>query len=353
MPAARCAPRLPLLALAWLALAVLLAACEQPADPPAEPTPASDWYSLYFTQPQRQANRGGPDAALAEAIDQARLSVEVAVFDLNLWSIRDALLAAHRRGVDVRLVTESDNLDEPEVQELIEAGIPVLGDRREGLMHHKFTVIDGLEVWTGSLNYTLGAAYDNDNNLIRIRSTRLAENYRVEFAEMFERDDFGPGSRRDTPNPELTVEGVRIVSLFSPDDGAADRIIEALSAAQESIFFMAYSFTSDPIAEALIERLGAGVQVQGVMETDQARSNTGGEYQRLQDAGVEVYLDGNPDHMHHKVFIIDGQVVITGSYNFSASAETRNDENLLIVYDPQIAAAYLAEYRRVLAQARR
>ena len=103
--------------------------------------------------------------------------MDVAIYDLNLWSIRDALIAAHRRGVDVRMVTESDNMDEQEVQELKEAGIEVLGDRHESLMHDKFVVIDRLEVWTGSMNFTTGGAYLDNNNLIRLRSSKLAEDY--------------------------------------------------------------------------------------------------------------------------------------------------------------------------------
>jgi len=117
---------------------------------------------VYFTAPQGPAAntlRGGPDAALAEAIDQAVLSVDVAAYSLDLWSIRDALLRAHRRGVSVRLVVESDNLDSDELIQIAEAGVPVLGDRREGLMHNKFVVIDRYEVWTGSMNFTVNGAY--------------------------------------------------------------------------------------------------------------------------------------------------------------------------------------------------
>jgi phosphatidylserine/phosphatidylglycerophosphate/cardiolipin synthase-like enzyme len=187
--------------------------------PPAGNTPLEEWpdsngwYTVYFTDPggpHAQSLLGGPDAELAEAIDQARLSVDAATYDLNLWSIRDALIEAHRRGVNVRLVTESDNMDSPEVQELQEAGIPVLGDRREGLMHNKFVVIDRLEVWTGSMNLTINGAYRNDNNLIRIQSSRLAKDYMAEFEEMFLDDQFGSGSPADTPFPSFSVDG----SLF-------------------------------------------------------------------------------------------------------------------------------------------
>ena len=119
----------------------------------------SDWYRVYFTEPDSPASstlRGGPDAHLAEAIHQARLSVDIAMHSLDLWSLRDALLAAHRRGIAVRVVIESEGLDSAEVQELQENGIQVVDDRHEGLMHNKFAVIDRLEVWSGSMNIMTG-----------------------------------------------------------------------------------------------------------------------------------------------------------------------------------------------------
>jgi phosphatidylserine/phosphatidylglycerophosphate/cardiolipin synthase-like enzyme len=121
------------------------------------PTAApADWYTVYFTDPANPAVEyysGGPDEALAQAIDRARLCVDVAVYDLDLFSISSALINAHRRGVIVRVVTESDNMDslETKIPALKEAGIAVIGDRREGLMHQKFTVIDHMEVWSGSI----------------------------------------------------------------------------------------------------------------------------------------------------------------------------------------------------------
>ena len=106
--------------------------------------------------------------------------MDAAIYHLNLWSIRDALIAAHEAGVNVRVVLESDNMDEVEVQELVDAGIEVLGDRRESLMHHKFVVIDSAQVWTGSMNFTINGAYFNDNHLVQIQSSGLAENFRCD-----------------------------------------------------------------------------------------------------------------------------------------------------------------------------
>ena len=144
--------------------------------------------------------------------------MDIAALQFDLWSLRDALIDAHRRGVVVRMVTDSDYLDEPETQELIQSGIPVLSDRWEGLMHNKFVVIDRQEVWTGSMNFTVNGAYRNNNHLMRIQSTRLAENYTTEFEEMFTQDLFGPGSPNHTPYPSLTINNIQIETYFSPDD---------------------------------------------------------------------------------------------------------------------------------------
>lgn len=345
---------------AALLLVLLLSGCLDEPPLPAGPTQTGistdpGWYSLYFTDPQAptaRAYRGGPDSHLAEAIESARASVDMAAYDLDLWSLRDALIDAHRRGVAVRLVVESDQLDRPEFQDLITAGIPLLGDRREGLMHHKFVIIDRSEVWTGSMNFTLNGAYRNDNNLLRLRSSRLAADFLVEFEEMFTADRFGDRSLADTPYPSVTIEGVQVEVYFSPDDGVAARLVELVDAAESSIYFMAFSFTSDELAEALLARSAAGVVVSGVFEADQVESNTGGEYANLLQAGLDVRLDGNPKNMHHKVIILDERTVVTGSYNFSRSAETRNDENVLIIHDSAIASQYLAEFERVYGMSR-
>jgi phosphatidylserine/phosphatidylglycerophosphate/cardiolipin synthase-like enzyme len=348
--------------LAFLFGAFSLTGCELPGDQPsltAAPTQneAALWrIEVYFTNPDDPnagSFRGGPDAKLAEAIDQAQVSVDMAILEFNLWSLRDALLRAQQRGVEVRLVTDSDSLEDDEIQDLKEAGIPVVGDRREGLMHNKFVVIDGQEVWTGSVNYTTTDGYFNNNHLVRLFSRRLAENYSVEFNEMFEDDLFGPDIRAATPNPYFQVNGIQVENYFSPDDGTAKRLAELLSNAQESIHFLAFSFTSDPLANVILERAEAGVTVSGVFETSQATSNIGGDYQRMLEAGLDVHLDGNPRNMHHKLFILDEQIVVIGSYNFSSSAETRNDENTIILHDAQIAALFAPEFEKVYNQAQR
>lgn len=312
------------------------------------------WFELYFTNPASPLSSqgtGGVDGPLVEAIDAARLSIDVAAYSLSLNSVRNALLRAHDRGVTVRIVMESSNMDRSDPQMLIEAGIPVIGDNRDGLMHDKFIILDKSEVWLGSMNFTDGGAYDDNNNLFRIKSTKMAENYIKEFEEMFLEDKFGEEIFPETPNPTITMDGTRIDTYFSPDDGVLAALVPLLESARESIYFLAYSFTSNQLGEIVRQKAAADLTIGGVMDDEQVRSNEGTEFDPFRQADLDVRIDGIDGLMHHKVFIVDEQIVAFGSYNFSASAEQRNDENLIIVYDPVIAEQFMFEYMRIHEQA--
>jgi phosphatidylserine/phosphatidylglycerophosphate/cardiolipin synthase-like enzyme len=312
------------------------------------------WFELYFTDPVNPTAKqitGGPDGPLIAAIDSAHLSVDAAIYSLSLHGVRDSLIHAFRRGVKVRVVMESDNMDSAAPQSLVEAGLPMLGDRVQGLMHDKFLVIDRSDVWTGSMNFTNEGAYEDNNNLMHIHSEKAAEDYETEFNEMFVDDKFGPKAGAVTPNPRVTLDGTPMDIYFSPDDHVQTALVDLLDNAQKSIYFLAYSFTADPLGEAIRQRAAAGVKVSGVMEAEQVASNVGSEYDAFRAAGLDVHLDGNRGQMHHKVMIIDDQIVVMGSYNFTASAEKTNDENLIVIYNPEIAAQYQKEFQRVYALA--
>lgn len=315
----------------------------------------NNWYEMYFTDPANPAGRqysGGIDGPLVAAIDAARLSVHAAMYSFTLNSVRYALIRAHRRGIDVRVVMESDNLDGNDPQALMQAGITVLGDRQEGLMHDKFMVIDRAEVWTGSMNFTDSGVYEDNNTLLRIRSEKLADAYETEFADMFVDDLFGPARLTPTSDRQIIVGPTILDVYFSPEDHVEDALVPLLNAAKTSIYFLAYSFTSDPLGEAVRERAAAGVKVAGVMDADQFHSNLGTEYDAFRAEGLAVRLDRNPGQMHEKLIIIDGQIVVVGSYNFTRSADTTNDENLLVIQDPQIAAQATVEFTRVYSAAK-
>jgi phosphatidylserine/phosphatidylglycerophosphate/cardiolipin synthase-like enzyme len=212
-------------------------------------------------------------------------------------------------------------------------------------------VIDQSEVWMGSMNYTDSGTYKDNNNMFRIRSTKIAQDYTTEFNEMFVDDKFGPDVVAATPNPRVTVDGTQVEIYFSPDDHVQNAILPLIQNAQSSIYVLAYAFTSDPLGDAIRQRAAAGVKVSGVMEADQVASSPSSEYDAFRKAGLDIHLDGNSGQMHHKVMVIDGEIVVVGSYNFTASAEKTNDENLLVIYDPQIAEQFIQEYQRVYALA--
>jgi phosphatidylserine/phosphatidylglycerophosphate/cardiolipin synthase-like enzyme len=336
-----------------LALAAAASACEfaagtaPPALTPPAASPSAGWYHLYFTIPTPDRLEGGIPEVLAAALDAAQNTIDVAIYELDLPVITDALIRAKARGVRVRLVTDTDSLETPFIQDLRKAKIPVVDDRREALMHNKFVVIDQSAVWTGSMNFTENDAYRNNNNYLAVSSPQLAENYTREFDEMFVRYEFGLASAADTPHPLVTVNGTRIENYFAPEDGAAAHILAVLKSAKTSIYFMAFSFTRADFADALIERARAGVTVQGVIEKRQIQAGGDGAWKALTQAGLDVRQDGNRYNLHSKVFLIDQAIVVTGSYNFTQSAETKNDENVLIIHDADMARAYWAEWQKV------
>jgi phosphatidylserine/phosphatidylglycerophosphate/cardiolipin synthase-like enzyme len=315
------------------------------ATPVSDSTPDAD-IDVIFTERSPAAEQ-----AIINAIESAQSSIDLAIYNISNENIGDALLAAARRGVNVRMVMENKNLDGVVAQGLAAGGIPIQEDDRDALMHNKFIIIDNLDVWTGSANFTYNGLSSDDNNLVHIRSSRLAENYSTEFEEMFTDGRFGSNSPANTPNPQLSVDGVLLESYFSPDDGVLDHLVDMVEDAETSISIMVFSFTSDELAAAVLDKARQGVSVQIVMDEEQAKSNQGGEYETLRDAGLDVRLDGNSGQMHHKVIIIDGDTVSFGSYNFSNSAERRNDENVIIAHDPQLAGAFMTEFDRIYAEA--
>lgn len=362
---------LPLVVVVLLILAVAVFVLPRLVSPPASaprapaadtPVAAGGDWEVAFTTPVYPADptrySGGLDARLVALMDRTTRTLDVAVYDFDLASVADAMARAAGRGVRVRMVTDTDTLEntrDERVQAAFTrvraAGIPIVPDGRRSIMHDKFTVADGEWVQTGSWNYTEGDTYRLNNNLAILRSEPLAARYTAEFETMFTQRKFGAAKPPGVPRPVLEIGTLRVESLFAPRDGVARRIVEQVAQAQRKVHFLAFSFTHDGIGQAMIARRQAGVEVQGVFETT-GSSTSFSEYGRMAQAGLDVYQDGNPYVMHHKVILLDDRVTIFGSFNFSDNADKDNDENVLIVEDPAFAAAFEQEFQRVLALAR-
>jgi phosphatidylserine/phosphatidylglycerophosphate/cardiolipin synthase-like enzyme len=143
------------------------------------------------------------------------------------------------------------------------------------------------------------------------------------------------------------AEPVSVLDVcFSRTMNCAQVIVSLIDSANRSVFVAVYSFTRDDIADALIRAHERGLDVRVVVESERA-DEKGSEYLRLRGAGVDIRLDTNSGLMHHKFMAIDGKIVVTGSYNFSVSAEDANDENLIVLIGEEIAALYSSEFMRV------
>ena len=309
----------------------------------------------HLIYPDRENQRRPPPVltALIEDIEAAQTSIDMAIFDLDIPEVTQALVAAQERGVRVRVVLDSESLDTPEVSEqtgqLEAAGAGLGFDEREPFMHHKFVVIDGAVTWGGSWNLTVNGTYRNNNNMVRFNNPEIATTYTDEFQQMFD-GAYGVHKSNVASYPRVQIGETQVQMHFSPTDETENHIIEQLQQAESSIRFMAFSYTLDSVADVMLEKMQSGVTVQGVFEKRNA-SGTGSEFERLRGDGDQILVDGNCYVMHHKVIIIDERVVLTGSYNFSASAENSNDENLITLIDPTLVAAYMDEFERVYEQA--
>jgi len=136
--------------------------------------------------------------------------------------------------------------------------------------------------------------------------------------------------------------------LVSPRiDHAIYRVhLKLIDSARETIDIAIYSFTDDDLGKAVVRAFRRGVRVRVIMDTSQPKAR-GGEYRRLTQAGIPVLVEEEPGLMHHKFMVIDGETVVTGSYNWSAAADDRNFENAIVVRDPEVARAFTEEFERL------
>jgi len=131
---------------------------------------------------------------------------------------------------------------------------------------------------------------------------------------------------------------------FSPNGGAAAAIVRELNQARQSVYVQAYSFTSAPIARALLRAQQRGVAVAAILDkSQQTEKYSAADF--LAHAGIQTMIDSAHAIAHNKVMVIDEQTVITGSFNFTRAAEEKNAENLLVIRDARLAARYLANWR--------
>ncbi len=260
---------------------------------------------------------------LLAAIQEAE-TIHCAFFDIDIPEIITAL-----EEKNAQVIIDADNNE----------GMPFKTDTRSAYMHDKFCIFDNNVVFTGSMNPTKNDATKNNNNILLIESAYLAKNYEDEFQQMW-KGNFG----RDNTvvYPLLKLNNTLVENYFCPEDNCEKHIAEQLHAAQSSIYFMQFSFTSDILGEIILEK-SKTLSVRGIFEKSQNSQYS--EYTKMQQFSI---LDSSSGFLHHKVFIIDNETVITGSMNPSKNGNEKNDENILIIHNKEIAQMYLDEFEKLL-----
>ncbi|MDA9864317.1 phospholipase D-like domain-containing protein [Flavobacteriales bacterium] len=302
---------------------------------------------------------------VAAWITSAQHTLDVAAYNFNDQTLEDAFEAAANNGVEIRWIYEGQNAN------VGLSNLPasvITHPRTDGQgsgMHNKFIVGDAdypesAFVLTGSTNLTTGNLVQDLNNAIVFEDQSLARAYTIEFNEMWGAEGmtpdagnakFGADKTWNTP-VDFLVGGVPVELYFSPSDGTTNAIREEIEAADSEFEFAVLAFTRDDLGDA-ISALGQSFFVNPMGGIEQVNT-TGSEYENLLANGVQVYHHNISNDLHHKYAIVDhaspanDPVVITGSHNWSSSAENVNDENTVIVHDARVANLYHQEFRGIL-----
>ena len=298
----------------------------------------------YFSATSGDYRNGyGIDSIIIEDIDGAKDSIVLAIYNLTNDKIKNALINAHQRGIKTEIIVEDGYFFSDDIKDIKNAGISLISDENtKSLMHNKFIVIDDYITWSGSTNYTYHAFYRNNENAIRMQSKDIAYTYKKQFYELY---------NHDIKKGSFAKDGLEI--YFSPEDNFKEKLLSLINRAENSIYFLTFAFTDQDISQALIQANKRGVTISGVFDESQNKSQSSSKYSTLKKANIDVKLDGNKYFLHNKVFIFDENIVVTGSYNFTVSANTKNAENSLVIENEDLSSRYINEFNTIYQLAKR
>ena len=327
----------------------------------------SDYIEVYFTQSisQRYQNEtnypyqtGGTilKERILRLINEATSTIDMCMYNNSDNNIVSALKNAQSRGVRVRYIADQETANSS-LNGNINFNI-LYANPGEGIMHSKFIIADAktndANLMIGSSNFTNNGFYDDANNILFIKNTDLAQAFTTEFEEMWDSSGPIPGNnpksgedKTDNTPHHFMIAGIPIELYFSPSDHTEEHIDEILLSAQFNIRFAIYTFTSDLLSSRIVQKKNEGILVRGITDNN---DGSFGKLLYMQQNGVDV-LDHTPSSLlHHKYAVIDAEyadsdpVVITGSHNWTYSANNINDETTLFIHDMNLAKLYAAEF---------
>ena len=323
-----------------------------------------------------QAVNGSIADTLARYIGRAQQTLDITIYNWNNSVILAAVNAAKARGVQVRVIYEDDNANASIAG--LTSTIPRIFRPAGGtanttsIMHNKFVVIDANStnpnvpmVWTGSTNWTPAQLSTDRNNVVTVQDQSLARVYTMEFDEMWGSSTVTPGnslfgSRKTDNTPHyLVIGGKQVQSWFSPTDNVNTHLIETIRSADFDLHVLSMLVTRTDIGRALADQVsqrGIGACSDGL--TNDTSGVAGFVFRTIRSGmGNRFLLKRLSGIMHHKTLIVDAgaaqsdPTVFVGSHNWTASADTENDENTLVIHDAHITNQYYQEYAaRIAAQ---
>lgn len=300
----------------------------------------------------------GPDdleAAIVTFIGGAKKRLDIAVQELDNKKIAKAIIKARQKKVTVRIVLESDYLrskrlrikpfdsgGEHEINRILHdailrSNIKVNTDYNSKIFHQKFIIRDSKDLLTGSTNFTSTGTSANLNHIIIIKDKKVAILYTREFREI-QQGHFGKlNEGHDEAPKEVTVSNLPMKVLFAPDHSPEMEIMKQMSKARKRIDFAIFTFSnSSGIDDVMISRCLAGISVRGALDLRQGKQ-VWSPGKAIKKAGGKLFLvpkkGTKVSKLHHKLMVIDKQVVVIGSFNYTGPANKLNDENIIVIGD--------------------
>ena len=294
--------------------------------------------------------------SLVREINKAQFSIDFAIYGIDKQpEVINSLLNARKRGVKIRWVYDTDSkghtiyTDSLKLKNYIGTAVSdaefsgqLLPDGRkirDSIMHNKFFIFDNQKVWTGSANIShTDLSGFNANSVVLINSKSIALIYRNEFEQMY----FGKFHQLKTSTPKnSTIADSSLISVyFSPQDAIISKhIIPLINNSKKYVYIPVFVVTHKNFYNALINAKNRGVDVRLIVDATSAASRYS-SVKQLRQNGIKVKTENRAGKMHMKSIIIDDKYVILGSMNFTKSGENYNDENVLIINNPQLASKF-------------
>jgi len=259
-----------------------------------------------------------------QSIKEAEKSIYCAFFDFDLESLNNEIRKSNTKKL---IFVDGDNNHFNDSY--------IIYENRSAYMHNKFCIIDNKLTITGSFNPTINGRDKNDNNILIIQSKTIAEIYFKYFKNLI--------NQNKTLKRNYNLDNISI--CFSRGGNCLNILKNEINKANHSIYAMLFTMTDKTLTNSILIKHNSNIKIKAIFEKSLITKYS--SYHKLHYQNINITKDCNPAKLHHKVFIIDNKTVITGSMNPSHNADYNNEENLLIIKNPNIAEKYLNEFTRI------